>query len=370
MCVIVCALMQRFALTLVLFAVFGIASAQDASFVSRRDGFLLVWQALDRPAEETRELPFPDVPEGERGSLEITYAKRRGLLDSEEFFRPDEALTTGDAVVWLLRTRNVAYPDEITLHMLPEWLNRYPLITVEDVPQTLTVEVLVAMMQRFDTMLKEEVHEVSLYAEYFHGKGTAFGESFDMNALTAAHRTFPYNTLVKVTNIENDKSVIVRINDRGPFVEGRDMDLSLGAFTTIADRSKGVIHARFERLGTASGSEAIQEEETVQDILTFPTCSEPTSLLQRIGGGVALYRGIPNVHPLSESFRLSSSRAFVVRSVIGPDGLIVAGQDFILPGEVFEVFPGSEGTYTFVLGGLHRRVRRIPVRVEQCAKAE
>ena len=88
------------------------------------------------------------------------------------------------------------------------------------------------MMRLLDQKLRDEVHEVSLYGEQFHGDGTAFGEKFDMYALTAAHRSFPHNTLVKVTNVENEKTVTVRINDRGPYVEGRDMDLSVAAFTT------------------------------------------------------------------------------------------------------------------------------------------
>jgi rare lipoprotein A (peptidoglycan hydrolase) len=114
---------------------------------------------------------------------------------------------------------------------------------------SITSEELLSLMRALDTKLATEEHEASLYSEKFHGKGTAFGETFDMYALTAAHRTFPYNTLVKVTNTQNGKSVIVRINDRGPYVKGRDMDLSLAAFTTIAERSQGKIRATFERLG-------------------------------------------------------------------------------------------------------------------------
>ena len=62
----------------------------------------------------------------------------------------------------------------------------------------------------------------------FHGKLTANGEIFDMNAMTAAHKTLPLGSLVRVTNLENDKSVTVRINDRGPYVEGRILDCSYG----------------------------------------------------------------------------------------------------------------------------------------------
>lgn len=62
----------------------------------------------------------------------------------------------------------------------------------------------------------------------FHGKETANGEIFDMNAMTAAHKTLPLGSVVRVTNLENGKSVIVRINDRGPYVQGRILDCSYG----------------------------------------------------------------------------------------------------------------------------------------------
>jgi len=73
----------------------------------------------------------------------------------------------------------------------------------------------------------------SYYAEEFNGRLTANGETFDMNALTAAHRSFPFGTLLRITNVENGKSVVVRVNDRGPFVEGRIIDLSLGAAKAV-----------------------------------------------------------------------------------------------------------------------------------------
>jgi rare lipoprotein A len=69
----------------------------------------------------------------------------------------------------------------------------------------------------------------SYYAEEFDGRKTANGETYDMNSLTAAHRTLPFNSRVRVTNRENGKSVVVRINDRGPFKGDRVIDLSLAA---------------------------------------------------------------------------------------------------------------------------------------------
>jgi rare lipoprotein A len=79
----------------------------------------------------------------------------------------------------------------------------------------------------------------SYYADEFNGRPTANGEQFDMYALTAAHRTLPFNTIVRVTNTENGLSVEVRINDRGPFKDDRVIDLSLAAAQRIGLISKG-----------------------------------------------------------------------------------------------------------------------------------
>ncbi|MFC4016768.1 septal ring lytic transglycosylase RlpA family protein [Micromonospora sp. GCM10011542] len=84
---------------------------------------------------------------------------------------------------------------------------------------------------------------------YSDGQLTANGESFNPNELTAAHKTLPFNTKVRVTNPANGKSVTVRINDRGPFVDGRCLDLSRAAFATIASVDVGALTVRYEVLG-------------------------------------------------------------------------------------------------------------------------
>ena len=81
----------------------------------------------------------------------------------------------------------------------------------------------------------------SYYARILHHRKTASGERFDNYAMTAAHKTLPFGSEVKVTNLNNGKSVTVRINDRGPFVKGRIIDLSRAAFSQIADINKGVV---------------------------------------------------------------------------------------------------------------------------------
>jgi rare lipoprotein A len=93
----------------------------------------------------------------------------------------------------------------------------------------------------------------SYYADAFHGKLTSNGETFDMNAQTAAHRTFPFGTKIKVTNLANGKTVVVRVNDRGPFVEGRIIDLALGAAKVIDLVQTGTGRVRLEVLEWGDG---------------------------------------------------------------------------------------------------------------------
>jgi rare lipoprotein A len=93
----------------------------------------------------------------------------------------------------------------------------------------------------------------SYYAHDFHGKQTSNGEVYDMHAFTAAHRTLPFGTKIRVTNLENKKIVIVRVNDRGPFKEGRIIDLSMGAAKKIDLILSGTARVRLEVLEWGTG---------------------------------------------------------------------------------------------------------------------
>jgi rare lipoprotein A len=90
----------------------------------------------------------------------------------------------------------------------------------------------------------------SYYGPKFNGRKTANGEVFDMYGLTAAHRTLPFDTKVRVTNLSNNRSVTVRINDRGPFRANRIIDLSLGAAREIGMVEDGVTKVKLEIIST------------------------------------------------------------------------------------------------------------------------
>ena len=353
--------MKRFiGITLLCVLGFSVApTAFAAEAINRRDGFLLLWHSISRPAAETREKPFTDVPKGDIGSTEITFAKARGLLDDDVAeFNPDSPLRPFDALLWLFRTRNLEsidddgktiFSDVVKPDYVSNLVKKYHL-EADLEGSSITQEQLIALMQSLDRALMTEDHEVSLYSEKFHGKGTGFGETFDMYAMTAAHRTYPHNTLVKVTNIDNGKSVIVRINDRGPYVQGRDLDLSLGAFTTIAERSKGKIRATFERLG----------DSTIVD----PCKSDRT--MRRVGRDVILTPGIPHKLALGKILTVKSTSPFVIRDIVYPGGDEIGTQTWVTGEEAFEFNPSVEGTYTFKIGTKLGKVREMQMEVVEC----
>lgn len=97
-----------------------------------------------------------------------------------------------------------------------------------------------------DGRTHELVGKASWYGERFHGRKTASGELYDMHAHTAAHKTLPFGTMVRVTHIESRKTVVVRITDRGPFTKGRVIDLSQAAAKDLDMIQAGVVDVRVD----------------------------------------------------------------------------------------------------------------------------
>jgi rare lipoprotein A len=87
----------------------------------------------------------------------------------------------------------------------------------------------------------------SWYGKSHHGRRTANGETYDMSAMTAAHRTLPFGTVVRVTRLDDGRSVKVRINDRGPYARGRIIDLSAQAAETIGMTERGIARVKVEQ---------------------------------------------------------------------------------------------------------------------------
>lgn len=93
--------------------------------------------------------------------------------------------------------------------------------------------------------------KASWYGPGFHGRKTANGEVYDQMSFTAAHKSLKFGTLLKITNLKNSKSVVVRINDRGPYIHGRDLDLSKAAALELGMVRKGVAKIKVEEIKIA-----------------------------------------------------------------------------------------------------------------------
>lgn len=139
-----------------------------------------------------------------------------------------------------------------------------------------------------DTLATLGEGRASWYGPNFHGKITANGEIFDMNELTAAHRTLPFNTMVRVDNLDNGRTIIVRINDRGPYVDNRIIDLSRKAAADLGMINSGTASVRLsltregDRPVTAQNSSS-RESFTIQ-IASFENRSEAEAKAESITG--------------------------------------------------------------------------------------
>ena len=125
----------------------------------------------------------------------------------------------------------------------------------------------------------DEVGMASWYGDAFNGRPTSTGETFDMHGLSAAHKTLPLPGLVEVTNLANGRRVVLRVNDRGPFVDDRIIDLSRGAAEALDLLQRGVGQVRVRYLGRAprlGGSGVLLRAEATPAPVPQPTAPEPT----------------------------------------------------------------------------------------------
>lgn len=145
--------------------------------------------------------------------------------------------------------RTLAYPQIKTQQPLPKSIQQAKLW--QGTPQT-------ALNQPQAKRGEVSIGTASWYGEKYHGRTTAYGEKFDMMANTAAHKTLPHNTLVKVTDMVSGKSAVLRINDRGPNVPERILDVSKGAAQRLGFLNQGTTDVRIEVVGHAQGKQVAQ----------------------------------------------------------------------------------------------------------------
>lgn len=150
--------------------------------------------------------------------------------------------------------------------------------------------------------------KASFYADKFEGKQTASGEKYKHNKLTAAHKTLPFGTIVKVTNLDNQESVEVRINDRGPFVEGRVIDLSRSAAEQLKFINQGLADVQIEVIdagdGRTNSNRPVQIDQNIENESYFQMKvkrKNPSGYGVQVGS----FKGFDNMLKLSENIEKS-----------------------------------------------------------------
>ena len=202
-------------------------------------------KAIDRAkafAKRLNELDNDNTFKAENLSVTLNPDKTHSIkLNSEELIKLDKGVILSDT------TRNKAIDALQATNRLRRLMgNAPPLTAIVNPNQPRNNESGLASVRPVTSRRKGMA---SWYGPGFHGRLTANGERYNQNGLTAAHKTLPFGTQVRVTNLRNGRSVIVRINDRGPFVGGRVIDLSKGAASVIGLVSSDVAPVQLEILG-------------------------------------------------------------------------------------------------------------------------
>ena len=195
------------------------------------------------------------------------------------------------------------YSDDGPPEKLPDTLGQEPEVVVRDEPfhkfanrpYTVFGQTYVPVVSK---QRSKERGLASWYGKKFHGQKTASGEVYDMFALTAAHKTLPIPSYARVTNVKNGKSVVVRINDRGPFHPGRVIDLSYAAARRIGILDSGSALVEVERLLPGAADEAVA---VAAPLPTPPTVE--TEMVQREPAGLWLQVGAFSSPEAADLFR-------------------------------------------------------------------
>lgn len=155
---------------------------------------------------------------------------------------------------------------------------------------------------RYESYPKATHAVASWYGPDFHGRPTSSGELFDMYALTCAHKDYPFGTRLKVTNVSNNKTVDCIVNDRGPFVSERDLDLSYGAAKEIGLIGPGTGKVKFEYAG--------RDNSYIKDVRYIPTSKGPFTLQ------VGSFKELPNASRLKMALELKYSKVYITEAEI------------------------------------------------------
>ena len=135
----------------------------------------------------------------------------------------------------------------------------------------------------------------SWYGNQFHGRKTSSGERYNMNALTAAHKTLPIPSYARVTNTKNGKSVIVRVNDRGPFHGNRVIDVSKAAAQQLGFINQGTAHVKVEQIVPGQSAQVYDGKDIFVDLKSFGTEREAQAYMNQAAVNLSYGKMNPKV---------------------------------------------------------------------------
>jgi rare lipoprotein A len=245
--------------------------AEALKMITLASGIITEEEIENSNKGDEKQRPFTDTPTSEWYTAYLKAAKEKGLIQGYEdgTYKPEQTINLAEALKITMESFNHGDYPEISDYLYidtpeDEWFTKYTayagskgIINIYDSnnvnpEQEMTRGYLAEIIYRY-MMAKEnecEFGKATFYGSAVQGHGTASGETFDMYKFTAAHKTLPFGTIVEVTNLANNKSVEVKINDRGPYGPGRILDLSSSAFEEIALLSSGVINVQAKVIQT------------------------------------------------------------------------------------------------------------------------
>ncbi len=229
--------------------------------INRAEALKMILTSSKTSIEDGSGLILSDVSEDDWYLSYLNTALTLGIISGypDGTFRPTDAVNRAEALKMLIEASGI----ELTGEAETDWYQKYLDYAIEKsliVPDSsgdyipanpLTRgEFSEIIFRLYNNAYTGEVEYggATWYGGKFEGEGTASGDIYDGSKLTAAHKTLPFGTLVKVTNLANNLSVTVKINDRGPYRDGYIIDLSSAAFEKIANLSAGVLNTRVEVL--------------------------------------------------------------------------------------------------------------------------
>ncbi len=282
--------------------------------VNRAEALKIIFLGLSKNIEETgsgttlEQNLFPDTPNDAWYIPYIKYAKERDIVKGYEdgLFRPEKNVTLVEALKIISLSQDLDYPnlEDLDYSKYPdininEWYGRFIAYAIENnlitpYPKNnrfypnfpLTRGEIIDIIYKLSINLEtgkaykyEDFGQTSFYGDGFQGNPTASGDIFDMNAHSAAHQTLPFGTFVRVTDPDNpEKSVVVKINDRGGFEKyGRILDLSKAAFEALESTLKGVTDVNIKEVDFEPGAHkkyhSISSDlpELFKQAITFPS---------------------------------------------------------------------------------------------------